>query len=477
MTNLTDKSEHLYLRIAGILEQKIRSEIIPAGQKLPSLRKLCSMYNISQSTAMQAYYYLENRSLVEARPQSGYFVSGTFRKKSAIPAISQPPAGESRDIDDILEELFRHMGLDMVMFSHGVPALEHLPVAKLNKSLIQAAHDLKGSGIAYELAQGNQKLRRNIARQAYWQGYLNENDIVTTTGCIGALSASLMAVTQPGDTIITESPVYFGILQLTRQLGLKVLELPTHPVTGIAPDTLKEAFSRQKISACLLVSNFSNPLGSCMPDEHKKEVVRLIQHYNVPLIEDDIYGDVYFGKNRPLTCKSFDDSGLVLWCGSVSKTLAPGHRVGWVAPGKFKDAVIRMKTIHSISSTSITQEVIAHFLETGRYENHLRKLRQTLYGNYTRFVSVIQEYFPQNTRIGRPQGGFVLWIEFDRRVDAGKLFKLASKEGISVSPGNIFTLRDQFNHCIRLNFGMVWNEKVRDALIRIGKMAGELMNE
>ncbi len=162
-----------------------------------------------------------------------------------------------------------------------------------------------------------------------------------------SISLALSVIARKGDTIAVESPVYFGILQLANSMGLRVLELPTNPVTGIEPDALRKVLPQ--INLCLLISNFSNPLGSCMPDEHKKEVVQMLAEYNIPLIEDDLYGDVFFGHSRPKPCKAFDEKGLVLWCGSVSKTLAPGYRVGWIAPGKFKDAVIRQKHIHLIS--------------------------------------------------------------------------------------------------------------------------------
>jgi len=267
-----------------------------------------------------------------------------------------------------------------------------------------------------------------------------------------------------------ESPVYFGILQLAQSLGLNVIELPTHPQTGIEPEALKKALMAKKINACLLVSNFNNPLGSLMPDEHKKEVVKLIQHHGIPLIEDDLYGEVYFGNERPRSCRSFDDSGSVLWCCSVSKTLAPGYRVGWVAPGKFKDKVLRLKLYHSIAGTTITQEVIAGFLETGRYAHHLRGLRHTLQANALRYSRAIAEYFPENTRVSRPQGGFMLWVELDERMDTALLYERAMRQKISIAPGAMFSLQDQYRNCLRLSYGMPWNETIENALRQLGRL-------
>jgi DNA-binding transcriptional MocR family regulator len=282
-----------------------------------------------------------------------------------------------------------------------------------------------------------------------------------------------MALTKAGDTIAVESPVYFATLQLAKSIGLRVLELPTHPVTGIDPDALKKVL--RNIKACILVSNFSNPTGSCIPEENKKLIVKMLAAANIPLIEDDLYGDVYFGASRPRPCKAFDEQGMVLWCGSVSKTLAPGYRVGWVAPGIFKDKIIRMKLLHSISSTTLTQEVIANFLENGRYENHLRRLRQTLYANSLQFIRAIGEYFPAGTRVTQPMGGFVLWAELHKQIDTAVLYDRAMEDKISIAPGRMFTLQNQFNNCMRLSYGLNWNERLDNRLQQLGALVKSMM--
>ena len=476
-TSNTSSKDLLYLRIAGNLEQQIQKEVLRVGDKLPSLRTICREYGVSQSTALQAYYHLERKALIQSRPQSGYFVRQSLRRQPAIPQTSNPADVPANDaVEDLIGKVYYNMGNKTNTFlSMGVPSNELLPIAKLNKGLLQAMRTMNGSGTGYEQVQGNEKLRRQIARWSLaMESNLSYDDIITTAGCMNALSYCLMALTNRGDTIAVESPVYFGILQLAKSLGLNILELPTHPQTGIELEALKKAFASGKVTLCLIISNFSNPLGSCMPDSHKKEVVRLLEYYNIPLIEDDLYGDVYFGTHRPKCCKTYDESGLVLWCGSVSKTLAPGYRVGWVAPGKFKEKVLRLKLYHSVSSTTITQEVIANFLETGRYENYLRKLRQTLYTNYLQYARAICDYFPEGTKASRPQGGFVLWIELSQKSDTIKLYERALKQGISIAPGRMFTLQQQFNHCMRISYGLPWNEKLNEALQILGRLAHEM---
>ena len=467
-----DEKELLYLQIANSIEEQIKNDVLKVGDKLPSLRTMCQEKGVSLSTAQQAYFELENRGLVESRPQSGYYISFAHKHFRNIPGTSQPVvAMNTENVDDIFSAVYLNAGKADVLLSTSIIPPELLPIAKLNKAIVNATRSLPDSGINYD-RYGNQKLIKQIAlRSLHWGGKLNANDILTTTGCMEALSFCMVSLVNRGDTIAVESPMYYGILHLAKNLGLNILELPTHPVTGIEIDALKKHLEKKQINLCLLVSNFSNPIGSCMPDEHKKEVVRLMEKHNVPLIEDDIFAELYFGNQRPTCCKTYDESGIVLWCGSVSKTLAPGYRVGWVAPGKFKEKVAQTKYCHTLYSTSITHEAVGSFLDNGRYENHLRKLRQTLHRNSLQFQRAISEYFPEDTRVTRPQGGMHLWVELNKKIDTVELYNRAMKHKISIAPGRTYTLQNQYNNCFKMSFGMAWNEKVDTALKVVGKLA------
>lgn len=467
--------ELLYQRIARVITGQIKNGVYVTGDKLPSLRTVCDEFGVSMNTSVQAYLELEKNGLIISRPQSGFYV--TFKPgRLKSPKVSRPvisPGSES--VGGLIAKVYQSLNdKEVTRFSLGVPENELLPIAKLNKSLVEAMRSLSGGGTAYDEIQGNYKLRRDVAKYAYnWGGTLTADDIVTTFGAMNSIALALMSLTERGDVIAVESPVYFGILQLAESLGLQVLELPTHPRTGIDPDALKAVV--QKIKVCLLVSNFNNPLGSCMPDEHKREVVQLLSENGVPLIEDDLYGDVYFGNTRPKPCKAFDEVGTVLWCGSVSKTLAPGYRVGWIAPGKFKEKIVHQKLIHTVSTTSLTQEAIANFLEVGKYEQHLRYLRNHLHGNSLQFIRAIGDYFPEEIRVTDPQGGFMLWLELDKKINTNELYERAMRQNISIAPGRMFSLQEQFTNCLRLSYGQIWNEKIEDKLSVLGKIIKGMM--
>lgn len=468
---MTLKKEPLYLKIANVMEEQIASGTLKLGDKLPSIRSIRKIYGVSINTAKQTFLELESKSLIEPRARSGYFVSKTSQRKFALPSVGKiRSSAEEKPPQDLIDKVFNTLKKEEItQFSLGVPAQSMLPTSKLNKGLIDTVRRLGDGGTSYEPVQGSLNLRRTIAKwSTVFGGQLTADDLVTTSGVINAIFNCLLAVTKPGDTIAIETPVYFVTIQMAKSLGLNVIEIPSHPITGIDLNALKKVLP--KIHVCCFTTNFSNPLGSLMPDENKKELVRMLTEANVPLIEDDLYGNLFFGASRPKPCKVFDEAGIVMWCGSVSKTLAPGYRVGWVAPGKFKEKIIRQKLLQTICTPILYQEVIADFMEHGRYDLHLRTFRSKLYSNCLQFQRTIEEYFPDNTKISQPQGGFMLWLELDKRIDTAELYDKAIQQNISFAPGRMFTLQDQYHNCMRLNYALEWNDKVHFDLKKLGQI-------
>lgn len=472
----TIKDDYKYLEVADRIETLINNRAMKVGDKLLSVRALSKEQGISMSTVFQAYYYLESKGLIEARPQSGYYVKYSYEHILDLPAVSNPvDEAVPVSVDEMINSVYTDLRSPKLLnFSMAAPSATLLPLAKLNKSVNQVLRDSKTSCTNYEHVQGNELLRKQIVRQSFnWGGRLHENDVIITAGCIEAMSLCIKAITQVGDAVAIESPTYFAIYQIMENHGLKVVEIPTDPITGVDLDYLEQAIPRFDIKACLFVNNFNNPLGSCMPDENKKRLVDMLAKREIPLVEDDIYGELYFGKVRPRTCKSYDKKGLVLHCGSFSKSLAPGYRLGWTAPGKFKDKIIRLKRMHSVSTNTLAQEAVAHFLSNGRYELHLRHLRKALHTQSLRYLQAVSEYFPEDTRITRPQGGFTLWIEMNKKVNAFKLHKRALKHNIGIAPGQIFSSQGRFENCFRLSYGDPWSDKIEEGIKTLGKLIRE----
>ena len=299
---------------------------------------------------------------------------------------------------------------------------------------------------------------------------LSPDDIIVTCGATEALNLSLRAVAKPGDTIAIESPTFFGILQTIESLGMRVCEIPTYPRAGICLDELEQRLKCCRIKACVFTLNFSNPLGSCMPDEKKKRLVEILSEREIPLIEDDIYGNLAFGPTRPKSAKAFDTEGWVLTCDSFSKTLAPGFRVGWVAPGRFKRKVEFFKLVNTHSTASPTQLAMAEFLRNGGYENHLRRLRRIYANQACRMIDALSRHFPEGTKITRPTGGMALWIELPAHLRALELYERALAEKISIAPGPIFSAKQGFQNFLRLNFGNPWTDTIERAVVKLGQI-------
>lgn len=468
----------LYEQVADKLEKLIRKGVLKTGDKLVSVRGLSEEQGISLSTAFKAYSELEQKGLIEARTKSGYYVRYTPR---ALPSVPSRPAegqnglGEGRSNEEILQRVYTDQSDETVVrFSLAAPSVGLLPKARLQKTLIETIRNHPEGYLGYANAQGDPTLRRQLALHAFnWGGALTEEDIVTTHGCLEAVTFALRAVTEPGDTVAMETPTFFGLLRAVQNLGLKVLEVPGDPETGIDLDWLETALERAPVKACLFVTNFSNPLGACIPDDRKARLVNMLARRDIPLIEDDIYGDLYFGESRPRTCKSIDKTGNVLYCSSISKSLAPGYRVGWCIPGRHLERVLELKRIHSITSTHLTHAAIGQFFAHNRFDLHMRQLRKALHTQSLAYIEAIARYFPPDIRVTQPKGGYVLWVEMNRSVQSLALFHAAMAEKISISPGQLFSVDQRYGHCMRISFGLPYTPAIDKALKTLGKLVRE----
>jgi DNA-binding transcriptional MocR family regulator len=466
--------------VAEGLEKMISDDVLKIGDKLPSVRMLSEEYGISMGTAFQAYYHLEGKGLIESRPKSGYYVRFNHKRFRELPKEMEPDTlSHNVSVKEMINAIYGDLALNTgkaINFAIAVPDTSLLPIAKINKSVVHALRNDKEHCLGYEHTQGSMELRKQIARLSFnWGGKIKPEEVVVTSGCLDAITICLRAVTKAGDTVAIESPNYFGIYQSAENLGLKVVEISSSPVTGMDIAAFEKAINDFNIKACIVAPNFNNPCGGLMPDENKKLLVDIITKHKIPLIEDDIYGELYFGRNRPRTCKYYDTRGWVLHCSSLSKTLAPGYRVGWAIPGKFFDEVKFIKRMNNISSPTITQAAMAHFLQIGRYEYHLKNLRKALHTQCLRFMQGIIEHLPEDTKVSRPQGGMVLWVELNKKINAFKLRSEAIKHHISIVPGKIFSAGSHYSNFIRISFGRPWNDDIDYGMILLGKIIRKML--
>ena len=467
-----------YEKVADEIAQSIRDGVLCRGDRLPSVRQTSTSRGISPSTVFQAYYLLEARGLITARERSGYFVTGGA---TGIPQLPEPSVHTNAEVTQVevselvFEILESVRARKVVPLGSAFPSPLLFPLGKLARCMASTVQAMDPWTTVSDLSPGDANLRRQIALRYMMDGlHVPVDEIVITGGALEALNLCLSAVTRPGDTVIIESPTFYAALQAIERNGLQAVEVPSHPQYGIDLNALEHAIKQHKPQACWLMTNFQNPLGSLMPDEKKKELVALLTKHQIPLIEDDVYGELYFGDKRPIPAKAFDTEGLVMHCSSFSKCLAPGYRVGWVAPGQYAQAVERIKLTTTLAASVPAQQALAGYLTKGGYDRHLRTLRHTLMVQQIKFIEAIEHYFPAGTRLSSPLGGYFVWVKLPNNVNALEVHRASLMNGISVAPGPMFSAQRGFEDYIRLNYGHIWDANIEEALARLGSIISTL---
>ncbi|HEX7908914.1 MAG TPA: PLP-dependent aminotransferase family protein [Paraburkholderia sp.] len=469
-----------YEQLAELIVGMIDNGALASGARLPSVRAVSEQHRISISTALQAYRLLEDRGILVARPQSGFYVAGAHRGALALPSASRPRAKASTvSISGAVAGLLEHASNSALLpLGCAVPDAELLQSRRLDFALARAARQHGTRYNVYCPPQGEPGLRREIARRAMRIGHaLSPDDLLVTNGCTEALTLALTAVAQRGDTIAVESPTYFGLLHTLEMLGLKAFELPTDPTRGIDIDALARLLDTEPVAACALSSSFSNPLGSSMAEADKRALLALLARHNVPLIEDDVYGDIHFGRERPKPFIALDGGANTIYCSSFSKSLAPGYRIGWIAAGAYAQQVMERKLAFSLCCPVLPQVALADFLASGAYDAHLRGVRRLFEENLARMTRAIEASFPAGTKVSQPAGGFVLWLELPRRFDSRALFDEALEQGICFAPGDVFSASRRFRNCLRLSAGHAWSKRIEEGVQRLGRLARAQLEE
>jgi DNA-binding transcriptional MocR family regulator len=469
-----------YQLLAAELEDQINSGLYRAGDRLPSLRTLQSRTGLSVTTVNQAYIEMERRGLVEPREKSGFYVRPLVKSFPPPSKAISHSAGRPRQVtigsqnEAILAILQNE---DVTPFGAALPAGQLLPAKQLAQSAQKiSAGYFRGSGLECGTASGVPELKRQIAGRATGIGrHIDEEEVVITHGCMDGIQLCLRAVARAGDVVVTESPTFTCYLQLIRDLGLLALEIPTDPVSGIDLEILEKALRDNRVAACLLNPTFQNPLGFDMPEERKERLVKLLGKHEIPIIEDDIFGELYFGATRPRSLKYFDTAGLVLCCSSFSKTLAPDFRVGWALPGRFKGRVDSLKINSYTVPSKLPQLILADFLRYGHYDRHLRKIRTAFKNQLSCTIQAIGRHFPEGTKLSAPSGGYLLWVELDRRIDGMELFKRAWEQKICIIPGSITTNSGGSKNCIRISCGHPFTESSEQMIQELGQIIAGML--
>ncbi|MHC5225048.1 aminotransferase-like domain-containing protein [Ignatzschineria sp. LJL83] len=531
----------LYEKIANQINEMIYNGILEPNEKLPSLRKASQMYGVSPATVQQAYSLLEAQGVIYAKERSGFYINPIFsthqneldfnvsnnanesehKLAHELSYQDQSATKFSQQSMDFVEELLKNMPAteqhygalseassaiiakpikeqniavsefifsilethkdpSNIPFGSAFPNPELFPIEHLGDSMMKSFTVLKGGSheLVSDLAGGSAELVRQIELRYRLNGLkIRREELVITNGAMEALSLSLQAVTNPGDSVAIESPCFYAVLQILERLQLKAVEIPVHFSKGMNVEHLADSLENFDIKAIVLMTKYQNPTGSSLSKADLTAIYDLVVTHQVPIIVDDVYSEIYFEAELPDYLKTLDQEGLVLHCDSFCKSLAPGFRIGWVAAGRYAAKIERLKLMSTISPSIPAQLAISHYLKHRHYDRHLARLRVELQKSQAKMLTAIEEYFPEDIRVKKPAGGYFLWIELPHGVDALELYRRALLAKISIAPGPIFSASQAFRHYIRLNYGMKWNDEYQNAMKQLGELIEELWEE
>ncbi|QHM72409.1 PLP-dependent aminotransferase family protein [Mixta intestinalis] len=466
-----------YLQLVEQIQAQIDAEVWQPGEKLPSLRDQVSLSGMSLMTVMHAYQVLESQGIIVSRPQSGYYVAPRTEFLSQPVTHQKVQLAETVDINAFIFDVLQACRDPLTIpFGSAFPDPELFPQRQLMRALNHVSHSLTPGDAINNLPPGNEALRKTLARRYAQQGItVSPDEIVITNGAMEALSLSLQAVTEPGDWVIIENPTFYGALQAIERLKLKAVAIATDPQHGMDLNELEQALQRWPVKACWLMTNQQNPVGFTLSREKKKMLVNLLAEHNVVLIEDDVYSEIYFGADKPLPAKAFDRQGNVLHCSSFSKNLVAGFRVGWVAAGKQALRIQRLQLMSTIATSAPMQLALANYLGTRSYDSHLRRLRQVLEQRKNLARQSLKRHLPCGARINDSRGGYFLWIELPRQVNATQLYYRALEHNISIAPGSMFSSGQQYANYFRFNTAWRWDDAMEAAIARLGALIADMM--
>jgi DNA-binding transcriptional MocR family regulator len=467
-----------YLQLAAEFENLILNSTLEPGVRLPSVRQASRSYRVSPSTVFHAYYTLERRGLIVARPRSGYFVASRpalAKSRAIVPKRSMNEADGDSLIIRFMKAQRRCAHPEL---GSSEPCAQLFPLTRISRSLAAATRRMGSSRSALSAAEAEAYLRRQIALRYIVTGVtVPMDEVVVTSGALDALILCLQVLTRPGDTIAIERPACHAVRDAVKRLRLKAVEIPVDPHHGLDLGVLAEVLGQHPLRACWFMTTLHQPTGATLSDERKEALVSLLAKHGVPLIEDDVYRELHFGSTPAYPAKRFDSKGLVLHCGSFSKSLAPGLCLGWVAAGRYAARVEHARWLTMAPASVPVQCAIADYLEHVDYDRLLRKLRRELASLQSRMVAAVIRYFPRGTRVVRPPGGFFLWVQLPEGVEAVQLFEMAEAHEIAIAPGAIFSCDREFRRHIRINYGRPWTAEVEKEMHTLGTLARRAMTE
>lgn len=466
-------STPLYLQLRDQIRQRILDGTLPAGARLPAERTLANTLGVNRTTVVNAYRELAAEGLVEGRVGHGTVVMLSPGHAADGPVRPMHWAGVAEAEDPVMADInaiMRRRGA--ISFAHGEMSPELYPAGALAE-LFSKALSRGGAPLGYGPVSGYLPLREALADRMACP----VDEVLVLGGSQLALYLITRVLLQPGDTVLVEVPSYVHTLGLFDAAGVRMIPVPLDR-DGLVLDGLEDILLRYRPKLIFTLPTFQNPLGVTMSLERRRELLRLAAKYQVGLVEDDPYGELYFGESRLPSLKSLDPGGYVIYISSFSKSVTPGLRLAWIAAAPaVVERIARARGSLDFRAALINQWLMDAFIRSGMLDRHLAELRPVLRRRRDALVRALQQYMPRGTTWHVPDGGYHLWCRLPRPLRARRLLSEAAREAVAFIPGDYYGPGEEARYGLRLNFTYPGEEEIVEGIQRLGRAAKRLLRE
>lgn len=467
---------HRYQIVARTIRDWIDRGVMKPGDRAPSVRDMSSRSGFSQITVRHAYALLESEAVLTARARSGYYITNNRRMLAELPdpaddQVMDVRDGAEGDLIRLRQVLGSWENLDRESFASRYPSRDLMPNRDLYGCLLRALRQEAHRGVPCQ--DQIPLLREIIAKRAGLRGIMAKPDDITLVDSPRvAFDLCLDVVTRPGDAVLVESPTDLCLFSSLQKRDLRIVEVYSNPRTGLDPEQFSYLLENNDIRACLLTPVHHCPTGTICSEETMRRIVGKASERGVHIIENDLYGELSFGLGFPRPLKAFDPGETVLQVGSFATTLGARFGLGWVLHRRYRDALREETLLRNLTTErSATSNAVAQYMQGASYDRHLRRLREKLETRMQQGLALMSRRFPQNCSASRPRGGFMCWVRGSSRFDSMEAADQASRLGIRLAPGQLFSVTRAHKNFVALNLSFAWD---RDWEEKLGVVASLL---
>ena len=369
---------------------------------------------------------------------------------------------------------------EIISFAGGLPAPELFPIEDMEKVDVEILRKEGRQAVQYGTTEGYNPLREKIAKRmkSAFDIDCTFEDLIVTAGSQQGLSLLGQIFLNKDDIVLVESPTYLGAINAFKLNFPKFIEVPTDD-KGIVPEALEKILAENdRVRLMYVIPEFQNPTGITWPLERRKAVMDIMNKYEIPVIEDNPYGEIRYGIDKLPSLKSMDTQGKVVFMGSFSKTFMPGFRLGWiVAPDDVVDKFVKFKQSVDIGTSTFGQRQAAYFCKMYDMEAHIKQITDLYAKRRDLMCDSMEKYFPKEVKFNRPQGGLFTWVTLPEGIDAKALMRKAIAKNVAYVPGVIFYPNDgEVNH-FRLNYSNMTEDRIVEGVKRLGELLHEELDK